>query len=267
MRQLLAFLKKDFLQESSYRWPLLFNVFGVLMTTLTYYFIDKLFGHAFTPHLEGLGGSYFAYVLLSLAFFSYVGFGLGSFSSQIQREQLQGTLEALLVTPTSLTVILLSMGIWNLLIATLDLLIYVGLGAFLFHIDFSRANLLSLSIVWILSLLSFSALGILSASFTLLHKRGNPVSWVISQAEGLLGGVYFPVTVLPAGLQVLARLLPITYAIRALQQTVYNGATPAVLKSELLPLAAFCAVLLPISFAVFRRACRTALRAGTLSQY
>ncbi len=267
MKKLLAFLKKDFLQESSYRWPLVFGIFGVLMTTLIYYFIDRLFGERVAGPLEDLGVSYFGYVLVGLAFFSYVGFGLGSFSDQIQREQTQGTLEALLVTPTGLTVILLSMGIWNFLIATLDLLIYAGLGLFLFHIDFSRTNVPSLLVIWTLSVSSFSALGILSASFTLIYKRGNPVSWVLSQAEGLLGGVYFPIAVLPAWLQFLAHFLPITYAIRALQKAVYQGTSLAGLKAELLPLLAFCIILLPASFAVFNRAVQKARRDGTLAQY
>ncbi len=117
-----AFLKKDFLMESSYRFAFFFNFFGILVSILSYYFIDKLFGNKIVPHLEAYGVNYFAYVLLSSAFFGYVGVGVGSFSERIRAEQQQGTLEALLLTPTGIPTILLSLALWNLVLATLDLL-------------------------------------------------------------------------------------------------------------------------------------------------
>jgi len=79
-------------------------------------------------HLEEFGVNYFSYVLLSMAFFSYVGVGLGSFSNRIRSEQMQGTLEAILLTPTRISTILFSMALWNLAFATLDVAIYIILG-------------------------------------------------------------------------------------------------------------------------------------------
>ncbi len=265
--KLLSFLKKDFLMESSYRLSFFFNIFTVLVTILGYYFIDVLFGKKMVPHLETFGAPYLAYVLLSLAMFSYVGVGLGSFASRIQSEQVQGTLEAVLVTPTPLTTILASLAIWNFLVATMDFLIYLALGLFVFHIDLSRANILSSFVVLALTVLSFSSLGILSASFVILFKRGNPVSWIINSLEGLLGGVYFPVTVLPAWLQAAAKCLPITYAIQAIQLSVYRGYSLAQLWTELRFLLLFSAVLCPLSLFVFGLAIRQAKKNGSLAQY
>jgi hypothetical protein len=97
--KLYAFIKKDFLIETSYPLAFVANIFNVAVALLTYYFIDKLFGNTMAPALQEFGVNYFSYVLLSVAFFNYIGTGLGSFSSRIGFEQTQGTLESLVLTP------------------------------------------------------------------------------------------------------------------------------------------------------------------------
>lgn len=266
-RKIAAVVKKDLLMETSYRFSFVFNICGVLASLLTYFFIDRLFGARMVPHLEEFGVGYFPYVLVSIAFFGYVGVGLGSFAERIHAEQMQGTLEALLMTPTRITTILLSLAVWNLIIATVDLVIYAVLGAAVFGIDFGRANILSTAVIFVLTILSFSGLGILSAAFIMVFKRGNPVDWIVSSVEGLISGVFFPVTVLPAWLQFVAQFFPITYAIRAIQLAVYKGYTVGQLSGEIGALAFFSALLLPLGLAAFTHGLRKARRDGTLGQY
>lgn len=262
-----AFLKKDFLAESSYRFAFFFNFFGILIGILGYFFINRLFGGRIAPHLQPYGVDYFSYVLLSSAFFGYVGVGLGSFVGRIQAEQQQGTLEAVLATPTRPSTILFSLALWNLILATVDLAFYAALAVFLFRVSFAQINIVATAVIFVLTILSFSALGILSASFIIVLKRGNPVGWIVSSLEGLIGGVYFPVTVLPGWMQFLAGFFPITYAIRAVQLAVWQGYGLDRLWPEVLFLAAFSAVLLPLSLAAFRFSLRIARRDGTLAQY
>lgn len=267
IRKILALIKKDFLNETSYKLAFVFNVFSVAVSLLFYFFIDRLFGYKMTPQLEEFGVTYFPYVLLNMAFFSYIGVGIGSFSSRIQYEQSQGTLEALLLTPTKIYTIILSMELWNLIFASFDVIIYILVGIFLFKISFASINFPSLIAVLILTIASFSSLGILSASFIIVFKRGNPVGWIISNLEGLLGGVYFPITVMPVFLQFAAKFLPITYAIRAMQLAVYRGFSLNELKYECLSLMLFSIILLPLSLSSFKFALKKARLKGNLAQY
>lgn len=265
--RLFALIKKDFLVESSYKFAFLSNLLGVFVSVLSYFFIDKLFGQKMVSHLEEFGVNYFSYVLLSMAFFSYIGVGLGSFAGRIQSEQAQGTLEAILLTPTGISTILFSMALWNLLFATIDLAIYVFLAVFLFKINFININILSTLSILLLTITSFSGLGILSASFVIIFKRGTPLDWVISNVEGLISGVYFPVTVLPVWLQFMAKFFPITYAIRAVELAVYRGYSLFQLRKEMAFLFLFSILLLPLSLAVFKYALRRAKMDGSLTQY
>jgi ABC-2 type transport system permease protein len=261
----LAFIKRDFLNESRHKAGFFLNIISVFISILGYYYIDRLFGNKIAPQLEEFGVNYFAYVLLGMAFFSYAGVGLGSFSSRIEMERLEGTLEAVLLTPTSIPTILFSLGLWNLIIATIDAVIYVLFGIFLFKIDFGQTNLLSVAVLLILTIASFSGLGILSASFLMAFRRGNPVGWLINTLEGLIGGVYFPVAVLPDALQIIARCLPITYGIRGMQLAIYRGSSVWQLREEIGFLFLFSIVLLPLATLSFKKGLRKARRDGTLA--
>jgi ABC-2 type transport system permease protein len=202
-----------------------------------------------------------------MAFFSYIGVGIGSFSSRIESEQMQGTLEATLLTPAKISTILFSMALWNLIFATIDIAVYVGLGIFLFKISFANINLISALVILILTIASFSSLGILSASFIMVFKRGNPIAWIINNLEGLIGGVYFPLTVMPLWLQFLAKFFPITYAIRAIELAVYRGFSLTQLAKEITFLLLFSSALLPLSLAAFKYAVKKARMQGSLAQY
>lgn len=267
LQKYLAFLKKDFLFESSYKVSFLMNIFAVTVSLLGYFFIDKMFGYRMVKHLEGFGVNYFSYVLLGMAFFSYIGFGLGSFSDRLRFEQIQGTLESILLTPTRIPVILASLALWNFILATFDMTIYVLLGIFLFKINFGNINVLSAVVILILAVVSLSSLGIISASFIMIFKRGNPLGWFINNLEGLLGGVYFPITVMPAWLQLVAKLSPITYAIRAIELAVYKGYSLTQLAAEITILSFFCIALFPSSIAIFKYALKKAMLNGSLTQY
>lgn len=267
LRKLWALLKKDFLIEISYRLAFFFSLFSTLVWLFTYYFIDRLFGHQLTPYLQEYDISYFSYVLISLALFSYVGVGIGSFSHRIRLEQMQGTFEALIMTPTSATTLLLGMTIWNLLLATINVILYICAGIFLFNVSFARANLLSVGVIMALTVLSFGSLGIISAAFTIVHKRGSPIGWILNTLEGMLGGVYFPVNVLPGFLKGCAQLLPITHAIQALQLAVYQNYSLRQLQRPLTILIVLTLCVMPLSLWLFKKAVNTARKNGTLVHY
>ncbi len=266
-RVVLAFVRRDFLAERSYRLSFALGALATLANLAVFYFIGRLFGGAMASQLEPFGAGYFAYVFTAMAFFGYIGTGAGSYAGRLRLEQTQGTLEAVLSTPLGVPRLLAAMSAWNFLFATFELLVYALAGAFVFKLDLSAANWWSAGLVFLLSAGCFAALGILSSCFVMLFKRGNPLAWVLNNFEGLLGGVYFPVAVLPGWLLAVSNLLPVTYAVRAFQLAVHRGAGPAEIKGDLLALAAFDLVLIPASVWLFGLAVRRARRAGTLGDY
>lgn len=263
----LAFVRRDFLAERSYRLSFALGALATLANLAVFYFIGRLFGYSMAPELAPYGGGYFAYVFTATAFFGYVGTGAGSYAGRLRLEQTQGTLEAMLSTPLGVPRLLAAMSAWNFLFATFELAVYALAGAFIFKLELAKANWPAAALVFALAAACFAALGILSACFVMLFKRGNPLAWVLNNFEGLLGGVYFPVAVLPAWLLPVSKALPVTYAVRAFQLAVHSGAGPGKIKGDLLALAAFDLVLIPASVWLFSLSVRRARRAGTLGEY
>ena len=262
-----AFLKRDVREEASYRLAFILQFLNIFFTVGLFYFIARLLGDAATPHLEPYGGDYFAFVLIGIAFAGYFGVGLSSFSSSLRQAQTTGTLEAMLTTPTGLSTVILSSSLWSYLITTARVVIYLLVGVVLLGVHLEASSYLGALIILLLTVISFSSLGILAASFIMVLKRGDPITWLFNATSSILGGVYYPVTILPGWMQFFASLIPVTYALRAMRLALLQGAPLRELFSDILVLVIFSLVLLPASLLAFRYAVRRAKADGSLSHF
>jgi ABC-2 type transport system permease protein len=143
--------------------------------------------------------------------------------------------------------------------------VYLGWGALLFGFPLGSANWLSVLAVLAATLLAFSGLGIFSASYLLLFKRGNPAKWFVLGVSSVAGGMLFPVSILPDWLQQLARLNPVTYALDAMRGALLNGLSVLAIWRSLLVLLLSACVLIPLSIATFAWALRRTKINGTLT--
>jgi ABC-2 type transport system permease protein len=262
-----SFLKRDVSLALSYRISFLLQIFGIFFNVASFYFLSRLFGSALVPQLEQYGGDYFSFVLIGLAFSSYLGLSLSSFSSSIREGQTTGTLEIMLLSPTRLSAILLSSSLWPYLLTTINVVVYLVLGAFVFGFDVSQTNIITAVIVLILSIASFSGIGILSAAVVMVIKKGDPIAWIFGGVSSLLAGVFYPISVLPGWLTPLSHILPMTYALDAMRLAMLKGYSLYDVRVDVLVLLGFALVLTPVAFFVFRGALKRAKREGSLIQY
>jgi len=113
----------------------------------------------------------------------------------------------------------------------------------------------------------YAALGVMAAAFVLVFKHADPLTTVFAAFSSLLGGVFYPTTVLPPALHSLAQFVPLTYTLRAIRLAVLEGYSFAALWQELLILGLFAGLLIPLAGLIFRWAINNAKRAGTLGAY
>jgi ABC-2 type transport system permease protein len=267
LKKAFLFIKRDFLLSSSYRLSFVLQISGIFLSVLTFYFMAQMFEGAAIPALEPYGGDFFSFVLIGVAFSTFLLTGLGSFSGSIRNEQMMGTLEAMLVTPTRISLIILFSSLWSFVFASLKVLIYLLIGMVLFDLNLGHANLFAALIVLFLTIICFSSLGIISASFILIFKQGDPVNWFITALSGLFGGVFFPVSILPIWLQFISNILPITYSLRAIRHALLQDYSLNALAPDILSLILFSVIMLPLSIVIFRYAARKAKTDGSLTQY
>jgi ABC-2 type transport system permease protein len=263
----IAFLKRDLSLALSYRLSFLLQIVGIFFSSATFYFLSLVFGNTMMPQLEKYGGDYFSFALIGLALISYMNLSLSNFAQSIRDSQMMGTLEIMLLSPTHLSSILISSSLWSYLQTTLNVVMYIAAGAFLFGFSLGQINILGALLVMLLSVASFSGIGILSAAVVLIVKKGDPVNWIISGTSSLLAGVFYPVSVLPGWLEPVSQALPMTYALDAMRLTILKGSSLMDVRGDLLALLAFTAVLTPLGFLAFREALKRAKVEGSLVQY
>lgn len=267
IRTPLAFLKRDWLIESSYRISFLLQVISIFFSVTMFYFIAQLFGESADAYLTRYNTDYFSFVLIGIAFSGYFGVGLSSFSSRLRQAQTTGTLEAMLTTPTKHTTIIFSSSLWDYLWTTIRTVIYLIIGILFMGVSFKNANYASATLILILSLISFSSLGIIAASFIMVLKRGDPVTWIVSSLSSLLGGVYYPVKILPTALQWLSLLVPLTFTLDAMRLSLLSGKTIVELIPQISALILYSIVLIPVGLIAFHFAVQKAKKDGSLTQY
>lgn len=265
--KLWAFLKRDFRTETSYRFPFLLSLAGIFFTALTFYFISELFGEVAAPYLAQYDGDYFSFVIIGIAFSGYFGVGLNGFGRALRRAQTTGTLEAMIMTPAPISLIVMGSALWSYVFATFRVLVYLLLGTLVFTLNMQGANYLAAFTSLGLSIIAFASIGIMAAALILVIKRGEALTALFGSFANLIGGIYYPVQIMPEGLQFIAKLIPITYAVRSMRLALLSGASWSTLAPDLVVLAGFAVVLLPLSLWLFHLALGRAQRDGSLAHY
>jgi ABC-2 type transport system permease protein len=267
LRKLAILFQRDLAVARSYRAAFVLELFYALFGVSSFYFLSRFID---SPQLEKSlpqGVNYFSFVLVGLAFFDYLSIALHTFDESLQTARQNGTLENLLVTQTSLPVILAGSSLYPFVLLSLRTVIYLGWGWALFGFPLRGANWPGALLILAASVLAFSGLGILSASYLLVFKKGNPVNWAVIGVSSVVGGMMYPVSVLPTWLRYIARLTPVTYSLEGMRAAILGHASMHELLPSLAGLLIFAILLLPISVIVFSWALRRTKITGTLTHF
>ncbi|MBN1848683.1 MAG: ABC transporter permease [Deltaproteobacteria bacterium] len=262
-----VFLHKDIINESSYKFAFVTQLLGIFFSVVSLYFLSKLVGKAALPHIQPYGGDYLSFLLIGLALFGYIQVALNSFSNCIRNAQTLGTLEAMLVTQTSIPTIIFSSSLYSFAITSFRIIVYLLFGALAFGLNVRSANYMGAIIILFITIICCSSIGILSASFIMVLKKGDPLSWIFKSLSWLLSGVYYPVSILPDWLQKLSYFIPVTHSLEGMRMALLNGYPMRDLFSSILPLSVSTIILLPLSMFSFKYAVRIAKINGSLTQY
>jgi len=267
VQKAIAIMKKELITMLSYRFNFIFRIITIWLSLLIYFFLSKLINSSSVESLQDYGGNYFTFVIIGIAFTNYLNVGLDSFSSSIRDAQLTGTLEAVLVTRTSFTTLLFFQALWNYLFTSFYVFLYLIVGFKFFNSPAINPNITSATVVMILTIIAYSSIGILSGSIVLTFKKGAPFNWLTHNISRFLGGVYFPISILPVWCQYISKLLPITYSLEGLRLSLLRGYTLFALKDQIIGLIVFNLLLFPFSIWIFNLSFKKAQREGTLFHY
>lgn len=260
-----AFFRRDRRIEVSYRAGMLLRLGSSIITVGVFFFVGRTFDAA-APGLTDVGSSYFAFVLIGIIAQEFLTQAVGGFGSALRESQTTGTLELMLLGPSRLVTLLGSSMLWLFTSAGLGALAYLVLGVAL-GVDVAGTDILAALVGLGLLLIGLAGMGFVAGAAVLLVKRGNPVGWAFRGASVVLGGILYPVAVLPPVLQAVGQLLPITHGLAVLRGAVLEGQGVLELAQPLTLLALVSGGYLVLGVAVFGAAIRHTRVDGSLAQY
>ena len=252
-----AFFKRDLLTDLSYKLSFALQALHLLVGVTAYYFLAQILG-------DNPGGyAAFPFLVVGMAANGYMTTALVCFSQAIRGGQVSGTLKTVLSTRTAPTTFILLSSLYPFVRGTTDAVIFL-FGGSLLGLPLGQANIPATVLLFAVSLLAFTSIGILSSTITLVFKRGESALSFFVSLSWLLGGVFYPRDVLPPLLQQVAQVLPITHTVDAMRAALLDGASTVEILPQIGALGLFTVIALPLSLVAFNTGLRRARVTGTL---
>lgn len=215
---------------------------------------DGDFLDAFAPALVGFFAFFLVFILTGISFL---------------RERVGGTLERLLATPIRRSEIVAGYGLGFGLFATIQVAVIMAfslghldvpaigpLPAFTVGLGIHNAGSPSLAfLVTLLLALGSVNLGIFISTFARTEFQVLQFIPIVIVPQGLLGGIFWPVSSLPDALEPVARAMPLTYAVEGLREVLIKGSDlgSPTLQLDLGVLAAVAVLLVVVATLTIRR--------------
>jgi ABC-2 type transport system permease protein len=257
-----AVLRRDLSIYLSYRMRFLSQAASTLFSLVLFYYVSRL------VHVRGFGSpdKYYAFVVVGLALLGVI-YSCFSTPGLVRQELVAGTLDRLILSPFGAVRGIVAMTLFPLAYATVLATLSLALACAVFGLQLHWSTIpLSVPVMG-LTLLAFLPFGLLFAALTIVVKQNNVgTTWVVA-ILALIGGMYFPVALLPHWVQQAGQLQPFTPATEVLRHFLVDSPVATPIGYSLLKLLAFAAVLLPVSIHALAVAVRAGQRRATIIEY
>jgi ABC-2 type transport system permease protein len=260
-----AFGRRNFLEAWSYRMAFFWDIVGLAFQAVTFFYIGKIVSPTALPTFGGAQVTYMEFVAVGIAVSMFVGLALIRAATAFRDEQLAGTLEMLLMTPTAPTTIQLGLVFYDLIYMPIRTGVFFAVIVIGLDVRFEAAGLLPAAIVLLLFVPFVWGLGILLSAATVTFKKGG--AGILGSVLTLTSGAFFPVALFPGWLSTVAKRNPMTVAIDALRGALLGDSGWTEVGHAATVLVPGAAVTLALGIVAFRLAARRERRRGTIGLY
>lgn len=261
-RAFTAVLRRDFRIYISYRTRVLSQAASTLFSLALFYYVSRL------VHVRSFASpeKYYAFVVVGLALLGVI-YSCFTTPGLVRQELVAGTLDRLVLSPFGAVRSIVAMTLFPLAYASVFAALSLVLACAVFGLQLHWSTVpLSIPMMG-LTLLTFLPFGLVFAAITIVVKQENVgTNWVVA-ILALIGGLYFPIALLPHWLQVAGTLQPFTAATDVLRHLLVGSPLSQPIGASLLKLSIFAAVLMPLSILVLSAAVRLGQRRATIIEY
>jgi ABC-2 type transport system permease protein len=207
------------------------------------------------------------FIFVGYAMYMWLSSLLWGPGAALRREQLQGSLEAVFVTPVSRIVPLFGPPLTNVLWVFMNMVV-MGVGVWLlFGVALPLQGVLLSLAITLVGVPAMYAMASLFGAAVLRFGEVGPAVQFVRGSLSLLCGITFPLVMLPAWALATATVMPPTYIVDALRRALLKDATPLDLLPSVAALAALAVGFSILAVLVFRWMERSARRTGMLGRY
>jgi ABC-2 type transport system permease protein len=223
IRKLPAFLRRDFLVAWTYRLAFVVDWLNLFGQILVFSLVGRLIDPSTLPVIGGEQVTYVEFVVTGIAVTTLLQISLGRVVAATREEQLMGTLEALLMTPTSQWTIQVGLVVYDLVYVPIRTLGIVLIAVLLFDASIHASGLGPAIAILLMFMLFAWGVGMLGAALVLTFRRGVNVLTFATSIVMIGSNAYVPVDVLPSWAAWIAVINPVTFAIDGVRGALLGG--------------------------------------------
>jgi ABC-2 type transport system permease protein len=257
-RVLVAVARRDLQVLVSYRSTFYSRPAGMVFTLTLFYYVSRL------VTVEDFDGpdAYFAFVAVGLVIYGLIRSTL-DVPRLVRDELIGGTYERLELSAAGATAGVAAMLIVPFLYALFLAVVTLVSAALLFGLDVQWTTAWLALPIGLLSAIAFAPFALVFCAVTIAYKQ-SPGQGAVLPVLSLVSGLYFPVALLPAWLEWLSKVQPLTPAVDLMRHVILGSPLVDPAGLELLRLVGFAAVGLPLGVLAVSWARRFSRARGTL---
>ncbi len=264
IKSTLSFAKLEYRALRFYPSNFFLSVIQSFVTAGMWFFVSMFLKDYAAASLSGYGGDFVSYMVIGVVFFqnsaAILTLPFGSINTAFWDKRLE-------VYNSS------SYGIWafisgrflwtffyQLVIQAAVLIVAVLTVGVKVSAELPVLPLIAFYLCFIFTCFGFGLIGA-SNFFTLEVKQGRePFTWLVDVLARIFSGIYYPLAILPIGIQFISRLIPHTYAMEGLRLVMLNGQgfDNATVRNDLLVMLGFAVFSMLIGIWLLHRALQRA---------
>jgi ABC-2 type transport system permease protein len=246
----------------SYRSRVITQLIGVVISLALFFYVSRLVSvKAFASP-----DRYFGFIVAGLIIAGVLDAALATAAS-LRSELIAGTFERFVSSPFGAVEGIASMVLFPILLATGFSVVTLMLGAVIFGVPVQWSTAPWALIVAIGGSFLFAGIGLLFAAAVLVVKQASAAAQYLTALIGIFGGIYFPISVLPAWGEWVAKAQPLTPTLELARHYLMGYPMSTSVAVAVLKMVAFVAILIPLAFLALTKAVRFSRRRATVLEY
>ncbi len=217
-----AFLRKDFLIAYSYRTNFFISILTVFFLLFVLSNLSKL--SVDNEILGNFKDNSFGYFVIGIAIIDFAMTISARGAAQARELQLTGVFEELLLFRRSNAELMISLFIYPTVFALFRFSLILVFGVVFFDLQINNlGNFALLVLVMSLSIISFIGIGLISAFFIIILKKGDFVNTINLILCIGFGNIIFPSEIVDTQLSQISYFLPITHSVELLRELLIGS--------------------------------------------